>query len=212
MSIYENIKLGIDGIGSAIILFPLSVLLAISMTGCKEKSSSNNEAFPQNYIWCFYDRCKSDAWDETNEQDLPRNMPDSKFKWTDSDFTKIKDNYKTSILDRSRQIWNLFITDLNGDGKPEFCMSRSVGSGICDDNVEIFDYSNNKKYSVWDRTVYDYRLSIQDEKLIITRTNYPHSSDDEGLTGSISIEKNKLIIKYTNGQTKKNRCQYSRRD
>lgn len=60
-------------------------------------------------------------------------------------------------------------TDLTGDGLPELCSTLTIGSGIADDRIIVYDYANGVSYSLEDRMKYDYSLSIQNGMLIVTK-------------------------------------------
>jgi hypothetical protein len=79
-------------------------------------------------------------------------------------------------------IWNVYLADLTNDGKPEFCATVGFGSGIADTHVLVYDYTTSKTYTLWDRGYYDYRLSLQDGKLMVTQSKY--LDDGRPLTAS----------------------------
>jgi len=63
------------------------------------------------------------------------------------------------------------LADLTNDGKPEFCATVSVGSGIIDNRIVVFDYAEGKTYQLSDRMHYDYYLSLSGDKLTATQTD-----------------------------------------
>jgi len=69
-------------------------------------------------------------------------------------------------------VWNVFLADLTNDGYPEFCATVSIGSGIIDNRVIVFDYVSNKEYQLSDRMYYDYYLTLDNGKLMGTQTDY----------------------------------------
>jgi len=77
----------------------------------------------------------------------------------------------TDVLFWGMPIHQIYLADLNGDGKPEFCAAVSVGSGISDDRVIVFDYANRQEYDLSDRTQYDYRLQLRNGRLFVSRTS-----------------------------------------
>ena len=68
---------------------------------------------------------------------------------------------KTVLFD-GMPIWNAYFCDLTGDGKPEICSQVTMGSGIIDQRVVIFDYASGVSYKLEDRGVYDYYLRLND--------------------------------------------------
>lgn len=82
---------------------------------------------------------------------------------------------ETSPLYYGMPIWNVYLCDLNGDGKAEFCSTTSFGSGIIDDRFIIYDYANGEKYEKSDRTQYDYTLNLKNDKLVVEKRKYQNS-------------------------------------
>ena len=68
---------------------------------------------------------------------------------------------KTVLFD-GMPIWNAYFCDLTGDGLPEICSEVTMGSGIMDNRVIVFDYANGITYQLEDRGVYDYYLRLND--------------------------------------------------
>ena len=52
----------------------------------------------------------------------------------------------------------------------------SIGSGMIDNRIIIYDYANGVCYELEDRGNYDYTLSLQDDKLIVTKCVYDSSA------------------------------------
>ena len=67
-----------------------------------------------------------------------------------------------TILISGMPIWNAYFADLTGDDMPELCSSLSMGSGMIDNRVIIFDYANGISYKLEDRGSYDYYLRMDD--------------------------------------------------
>lgn len=63
-----------------------------------------------------------------------------------------------AVLYSGMPINDLYLIDLNGDGKRELCSNISYGSGIVDERIMVFDYANGKLYELADRGNYDYRI------------------------------------------------------
>ena len=87
--------------------------------------------------------------------------------------------------------WNAYLTDLNGDGKPEICATVSFGSGMIDTHVVVYDYVNRQEYTLWDRGEYDYSLRMDSGMLICEKYSYP-SGTPMDRTGF--IEGGRLIL------------------
>lgn len=58
------------------------------------------------------------------------------------------------------RINDLYLIDLNGDGKRELCSAVCIGFGIIDERVIAYDYANGKLYELADRGHYDYRIKV----------------------------------------------------
>ncbi len=177
------------------------VISSILFAACGTKPNQEGVSKEQNSVWTFFELNEKDseAWEKTVEKDVPEFMPDVRFECTAREWVAIKDNKKTAIIE-GMPIWNVYVTDLNGDNYPEFCATVSIGSGIIDDRVIILDYKNSKSYIISDRMMYDYRLSKHEGKLIITKSNYEKQEEDS-ITGTLSITDGELVIKYSNGET-----------
>jgi len=69
-------------------------------------------------------------------------------------------------------IWNVYFCDLTGDGKPELCSTVSIGSGIVDYRIIIYDYAGGVSYELSDRMSYDYMLNMNNGKLIAEKRKF----------------------------------------
>ena len=68
------------------------------------------------------------------------------------------------LLYTGMPIWNVYFFDLTGDGKPELCSTVSVGSGIIDNRIIIYDYAEGVSYELSDRMNYDFVLNMKNGK------------------------------------------------
>ena len=122
-------------------------------------------------------------WENSHELELPE-YPNIKFRWSPSDLTAVEPAGE-QVLFSGMPIWNVYVTDLNGDALPEFCATISLGSGIIDTRVVVFDYANSAHYELADRMVYDYSLSLEDGRLFVIQSEY---------TGGKILAKGELAI------------------
>jgi hypothetical protein len=91
-------------------------------------------------------------------------------------------------------IENIYLADLNGDGKPEFCGTTTWGSGFSDTHVIVFDYANDKGYIFADRGVYDYFLQMAEGQLqVIQMLPMQQFSIPYGV-GSLAIIDGELVV------------------
>lgn len=89
-----------------------------------------------------------------------------------------------AVLYSGMPIENLYLIDLNGDGKRELCSSVYYGSGIIDERIMAFDYANGKLYELADRGIYDYRIEAHGDDGLsgydyyVYIEKYDHSSNE----------------------------------
>lgn len=76
---------------------------------------------------------------------------------------------ESSVLYSGMPIWSVFFCDLTGDGLPELCSALSLGSGLVDERVIIYDYANGVSYEISDRGNNDYTLSLQEGRLMVEK-------------------------------------------
>ena len=109
-------------------------------------------------------------WEESAELEPPE-YPGVTFRWTSGSVSAVKDG-ETAELFRGMPIWNVFLCDLNGDGLRELCATVSYGSGLVDSHVVVYDYAAGTAYTLWDRGIEDYALSLEEGRLQVTRAKY----------------------------------------
>jgi len=69
-------------------------------------------------------------------------------------------------------VWNAYFCDLTGDGIPELCTTVSRGSGIEDHFIAVYDYAEEKTYTLENRMIYDYNLKVSDGKLMVVQSEF----------------------------------------
>lgn len=70
---------------------------------------------------------------------------------------------------------NVYLCDLNGDGKREICATAAYGSGMIDSRVMVCDWSGCPDYKVYelcDRGNFDYVLKDNDGTLTVSKYKY----------------------------------------
>lgn len=140
--------------------------------------------------WVDYLHGKDMPWDGHSDLEVTE-YPDVTFRWTPDRVTAIESG-KEKILFEGMPVWNVFLTDLNGDDLPEFCSTVSIGSGIIDQRIVVYDYAAGKMYELSDRETFDYTLTMQDNQLIVTKSNYNAScSGVETVTGTLTLSATK---------------------
>lgn len=83
-------------------------------------------------------------------------------------------------------IWSVYFLDLTGDRKPELCSTVSIGSGVIDDRIIVFDYEIGTLFELSDRMQFDYVLNLRDGKPVVEKRAY--NSDRLLETGSLRID------------------------
>ncbi len=97
-----------------------------------------------------------------------------------------------NVLISGMPIWNAYFTDLTGDGLPDICATLSIGSGMIDNRIIIYDYANGVSYELQDRGNYDYSLSLQGDRLMVTKRVY--NSEEIVETGYLAYEDETVTI------------------
>lgn len=127
------------------------------------------------YQWLnYYDSPQEMPWDGSLETEVPE-YPGVTFRWTPGQVVS-NNGIGNTILFVGMPIWNVYFTDLTGDGLPELCATVSEGSGIIDTHVVVVDYSSGETYTLWDRGVYDYALTLKNGRLLVTKSEYPRGT------------------------------------
>lgn len=139
--------------------------------------TSSVEALPTVQEWFDYYNNGEMQWDGRQEINLEA-FPGVTFRWTPEQVAAVLEDGEILPLYSGMPIWNVFFTDLTGDGLPELCSTLTMGSGIGDNRIIIYDYANGASYSLEDRMEYDYSLSLKDGMLIATKQVY--STDKKG--------------------------------
>ena len=95
------------------------------------------------------------------------------------------DTAERTVLISGMPIWNAFFSDLTGDGIPEICSEVSMGSGIIDEHVIIYDYANGVSYKLEDRGNYDYYLRMNDADGYLYVERKVYNSDELASSGRL---------------------------
>ena len=98
-------------------------------------------------------------------------FPDASLASDAMNIYMVEDDKKHWILS-GMPVRNVYLSDLTGDGKPEFCASVYWGSGMIDSHIVVYDYVEKQEYTLWDRGVFDYRLEMENHTLYAVMTDY----------------------------------------
>lgn len=143
---------------------------------------------PEAEVWMDYFDGEEMPWDKIAATQLEE-YPGVTFRWTSDQVTASDETSETTLID-GMPVWNVFLCDLNGDGKREFCATVSWGSGVVDNHIEIYDYAARQLYLLWDRMEYDYALSLEDGQLRVSCWDYqggPPSQGEPISTGGLAL-------------------------
>lgn len=169
----------------------LLVLPMLIFSGCAHDTRAvpdENGVYPAEKLFDYF---FSDdmPWGETKEFEVPE-FSDVKFIWSDLSVGSIKDGEKAGLY-WGMPVWGVYLADLNGDGKREICSTVSMGSGIVDERVYVYDYANGKLYELEDRFHYNYRLELRDGVLMYVKypEPTPANSNLEEITEPLTLEK-----------------------
>lgn len=86
-----------------------------------------------------------------------------------------KELYAVQNLYDGMPVMDVYLVDLNLDGKREIISMVAYGSGIVDEHIEAYDFANNVHYTLEDRMYYDYSLKFEDGKLLVVKRRYNES-------------------------------------
>ena len=128
---------------------------------------------PQGAVqeWFDYFRRDTMTW-ETHKEIALSAFPDVTFRCNTGSLDAIAGNESLALF-TGMPIWNIYFTDLTGDGYPEICATVSFGSGLIDTHVVVYDYAARQEYTLWQRGTYDYALRMENGKLICDEWVYP---------------------------------------
>ena len=149
---------------------------------------AETEKTPEAEVWVDYLDTDEMPWDKSAEIQLEE-YPGVTFRWIPDGVTAT-DETGSTVLIYGMPVWNVFLCDLNGDGKRELCATVSFGSGIVDDHIEVYDYAARQWYVLWERTEYNYTLSLEDGRLRVSQWEYQGglpSRDEPVAVGGLAL-------------------------
>lgn len=116
------------------------------------------------------------------------------FTWNSEGVTaEGSENRPAEELYYGMPVWDIYLYDINEDGKREICSNVSLGSGIVDNRIMAFDYANGELYELEDRGYSDYSIdwlytlaSSKSPALYYVKKTY--NSDDEIEKGILTAD------------------------
>ena len=141
------------------------------------------------------DMVSADSLDITTklETELPE-FPGVLFRYSAYELTALEDG-ETATLYQGMPIWNVYLADLNGDGKRELCSSAAFGSGLIDNRIKVYDYANGASYELSARGETDYGLVLENGVLCATMTSSSIASEEK------ADRIGRLVLAKENGET-----------
>lgn len=164
----------------------LSAALVL-LTGCarnKPAVPDENGVYPAEVLFDYFFSADM-PWDETKEFEVPE-YPNVIFQWSDFSVAAINDGEGKELY-WGMPVWNVYLADLNGDGRREICSAVSMGSGFVDDRIYAYDCANGELYELNDRLYYNYKLELRDGVLVYVKTSA--TAEDEETSGPLTIDK-----------------------
>lgn len=147
------------------------------------------------YRWQDYFSTDEYPFEEDFEQKIElTDFPDTVFIWRTFGIVASIDG-EECVLATGMPLWNAFFTDLNSDGFPELCTTVSFGSGIVDNHIVVYDYHNEKEYTLWERMHFDYSLYLDNGELFVLKSPYWNKEGDLEEVGKLQIENDILKFK-----------------
>ena len=91
-------------------------------------------------------------------------------------------------------MWDLYMSDITGDGIDDICATFFTGSGMISKLVVVYDIQENRGYKLSDRCTYDYMIedALSDGTLVISRTNW--ADRDNVVFGSIAFDEDEIFF------------------
>ncbi|MDE7326377.1 MAG: M56 family metallopeptidase [Lachnospiraceae bacterium] len=164
----------------------VAVTAFIIMAVCFLTNPEQGSGMTQNVngLECWFDKMNPDSeenWSGSLEMHLAK-FPGVTFRASHTKVEAVTEEGVTELF-LGMPIWNVYVTDLSGDGLPELCATVSYGSGIIDEHIIVYDYAKGESYTLWERGENNYVLKMEDGKLRVCRTKY--QDPQEGVEGSL---------------------------
>lgn len=156
-----------------IIAIALFLALSMPLASCVKTPAPESSDSPKSNIAIkWFDCLNGDemVWEGVKEYNLDA-FSGVTFRWH-SELLEAVTGKEIVTLYSGMPIWSVYFYDLTGDGNPELCSTLSIGSGIIDNRIIIYDYAGGASYELSDRGNFDYVLNVQNDSLIIEKRVY----------------------------------------
>lgn len=101
-------------------------------------------------------------WDAVLTAELPQ-FPGVTFRYVPEQITSQKGEEEPVVLIMGMPIHNAYFCDLTGDGFPDICACLSMGSGMIDSRVVLYDCAEGALHTLQDRGSYNYSLRYNED-------------------------------------------------
>ena len=113
-------------------------------TAAEPEPDSDPKETPRVEVWVDLDTVPDyNPWPDSSET-KPEYWSGITFRWTQDAVTAIKDGQETVLYSLGVIIQSVYLTDLNGDGYPEFCSTLADGNYKF---IVVYDYENSLSYT-----------------------------------------------------------------
>ena len=144
------------------------------------------------------------SWDGSEEMELPE-FPGVTFRWTAGEVSAVTEQGELTLFS-GMPVWSVYLCDITGDGCRELCATVSIGSGMVDTRIRVFNYRYLSLLELQDRGVHDYTLKQVGSELWAVEWDYlggpdlwvmgPDQLGDAGLrSGPLVMTESGLDIK-----------------
>ena len=170
-------------------IFVLILLAVIACVTCGCSDNSAQSRFTKGYVEKWFDYYYGSVpYDEVQTLELEE-FPNTVFYYDGLNVTTDKEG--ENVLFSGWPVHNVYLSDLTGDGLPEFCATVSVGFGIIDDRIIVCDYASKTGSELSDRFNYDYFLTMEDGSLIVNQVPY---GGGETVSGKLAIFNGEIAV------------------
>ncbi len=117
-------------------------------------------------------RIDNSDWTETKEFTIPE-FPEDKFIWKENKLSVLRDGAQTaSVLYECINIPNVYLADLNGDGKRELIsLCKDKASELREYQIIVYDNADLRSYTMRSDAAHSYMLAIRDNELNVVTLN-----------------------------------------
>ncbi len=104
-------------------------------------------------------------------------ITDVVFEWREGQVYAVADGIETLIIS-GMPVLNVYFSDLTEDGLPDVCATVAFGSGMVDEHIVVYDYAQQKAYTLHERGENDYWLMSENGELFACKQAYMQKNED----------------------------------